>query len=195
MDIRHIRYLVSAVDGGSLSSAAKQQFVTVQAVSKGISELEAEVGTPLLIRSNHGVKPTAVGQGFYNRARRILDSFNELEAFSDRVTTQHSRERLLLSFCAPPFEGGDVAMKRLADIVGAKLGIEIDILIAPGKTSLEALRSGTVDALCMIGSYSAPDTDCIAIGSLPTGVGMTKGHPLARRKTLSLADVAPYPII
>ena len=92
-----------AVDGGSLSSAAKQQFVTVQAVPKGISELEAEVGTPLLIRSNHGVKPTAVGQGFYNRARRILDSFNEPEAFSDRVTTQHSRERLLLSFCAPPF--------------------------------------------------------------------------------------------
>lgn len=195
MDIRHIRYLVSAVDGGSLSSAAKQQFVTVQAVSKGISELEAEVGTPLLIRSNHGVKPTAVGQGFYNRARRILDSFNELEAFSDRVTTQHSRERLLLSFCAPPFEGGDVAMKRLADIVGAKLGIEIEILIAPGKTSLESLRAGTVDALCMIGSYSAPDTDCISIGSLPTGVGMTKDHPLARRKTLRLADISPYPII
>lgn len=195
MDIRQIRYLVAAVEGGSLSSAAKQQFVTVQAVSKGISELENEVGTPLLIRGNHGVKPTAIGQGFFDRARKTLESFQELQGFSERVPARNSANHLLVAFCAPPFEGGDDAMRRLSALLGARLGIEIEILIAPGKTSLAALRSHAVDAVCMIGEYAAPDTDCVSIGSLPTGVGMTATHPLASKKTVRLADLEPYPVM
>ena len=194
MDIRQLRYLVAAVEGGSLSSAAKKQFVTVQAVSKGISELENEVGTPLLIRGNHGVKPTAIGQGFYNRARKTLDSFHELQEFAEHVPARNSAKHLLVAFCAPPFEGGDKAMRKLATLIGARLDLDIEILIAPGKTSLAALRSHALDAVCMIGDYSAPDTDCVSIGSLPTGVGMTKGHPLARKKTVKLAELEPYPV-
>ena len=86
-------------------------------------------------------------------------------------------------------------MRRLSALLGARLGIEIEILIAPGKTSLVALRSHAVDAVCMIGEYSAPDTDCISIGSLPTGVGMTATHPLASKKTVRLADLEPYPVM
>ena len=195
MDIRQIRYLVAAVEGKSLSAAAKRHFVTVQAVSKGIAELEHEVGTPLLVRGNHGVKPTAIGLSFYQRAKKTLDSFCELEDFVERVPAAHSDKQLLIAFCAPPFEGGDKAMGRLAKLLGLRLGIKIDILIAPGSSALEALRSRSVDALCMIGEFSAPDTDCVSIGSLPTGIGMTASHPLARRRTVRLADLAPYPIL
>ena len=47
----------------------------------------------------------------------------------------------------------------------------------------------------MIGEFSAPDTDCVNIGNLPTGIGMTSDHPLAARQSVSLADLAPYPIL
>ena len=47
MDIRQIRYLVSAIEGGALSAAAKKQFVTVQAVSKAIFS-ERGLESPIL---------------------------------------------------------------------------------------------------------------------------------------------------
>ena len=47
----------------------------------------------------------------------------------------------------------------------------------------------------MIGEFSAPDTDCVNIGNLPTGIGMTSDHPLAARQSVRLADLAPCPIL
>ena len=195
MDIRQIRYLVAAVENGSLSAAAKQHYVTVQAVSKGISELEAEVGTPLLIRGNQGVKPTAIGEAFYQRARATLASFNDLQEFTQTVPSDHSDKNLVLAFCAPSFEGGERALGKLSSLIGGRLGLHIKMIVAPGEAALASLRAGALDAVCMIGEYSAPDTDCTVVGSLPTGAGMTRRHPLAKHKSVRLADLEPYPVL
>mgnify|MGYP003375116275 CR=1 FL=1 len=44
MNISQLEYLVSAIHLGSYSRAAKEQFVTPQAVSKAIRTLESELG-------------------------------------------------------------------------------------------------------------------------------------------------------
>lgn len=103
MDIRQIRYFVHAVEGKSLSAAAKRQFVTVQAVSKAISELEHELGIQLLTRGNHGVKPTAVGVAFYERARKTLTNFDELDDFTKHFPTSRDNEHMSIALCSPSF--------------------------------------------------------------------------------------------
>lgn len=69
MNIGQIRYFVAAFEEGSFSAAARKQFVTVQAVSKAVSDLEGELGKSLFIRGNRSARPTEFGTAFL-RSRR-----------------------------------------------------------------------------------------------------------------------------
>ena len=64
LNIKQIRYFAAVVEHGSLSAAAKGQYVTVQAVSKAIADLERELGQSLFVRESRGVHPTPFGKAF-----------------------------------------------------------------------------------------------------------------------------------
>ena len=130
MDIRQIRYFVHAIEGASLSSAAKRQFVTVQAVSKAISELETELGSQLLIRGNHGVRPTAIGYAFYQRASKVLEDFDNLVDFTQFFPVSKNKDRMLIALCSPYFNNADNFMSNLSGFIGKKLG---KVCVCPGK--------------------------------------------------------------
>ena len=82
MNIKQVRYFVAVFQSGSLSAAAKEQYVTVQAVSKAIADLERELKNELFVRESRGVHPTLFGKAFYVKAEPVLRSFDELEAFA-----------------------------------------------------------------------------------------------------------------
>lgn len=195
MDIRQIRYFVHAIEGASLSSAAKRQFVTVQAVSKAISELETELGSQLLIRGNHGVRSTAIGYAFYQRASKVLEDFDNLADFTQFFPVSKNKDRMLVALCSPYFNNADNFVSNLSGFIGKKLGIKVEIVIVPGCEAIEALRAGDFDTVCTLGEYSAPDLDSFKIGNLPTGICVSKTHPLTRKKFVSIEDMEPYPVI
>ena len=58
-DLMTLRLFVAAVDGGSLSAGARRFGISAAAASKRIAELEAHVGTQLLVRVKKGVTLTA----------------------------------------------------------------------------------------------------------------------------------------
>ena len=68
MELRQFKYFVAIVDCGSLSRAAQQLFIAQSALSKQMAELEAELGTQLLLRSRNGVAMTEAGKVFYEYA-------------------------------------------------------------------------------------------------------------------------------
>lgn len=72
MEIRQIRYLVTVIDCGSLSQAARQVHVAQSALSKQMSALEEELGVQLFHRSHNGVVASEAGKVFYEYAQGIL---------------------------------------------------------------------------------------------------------------------------
>ena len=89
MNINQVKYFVAAYEQGSISTAARTQNVTAQAVSKAIGDLEKECGEKLFNRTNHGmnphgVNPTAFGRAFYQKARVAAKAYTELELLSCR---------------------------------------------------------------------------------------------------------------
>lgn len=54
----------AAVQGGSIAAASRELYLSVQAVSQHIQNLEAELGTPLFVRSTAGVELTPEGERF-----------------------------------------------------------------------------------------------------------------------------------
>jgi DNA-binding transcriptional LysR family regulator len=74
-----IRLFLAALEEGSIARAAAREAIVPSAVSKRISEMEAELKVPLLDRSVKGVHPTPAGQALAHHARNLLQGMDRMQ--------------------------------------------------------------------------------------------------------------------
>jgi DNA-binding transcriptional LysR family regulator len=79
MDPRKLLYMVTAIEQGSFSKAAKKLSISQPALTKSMDRLESELGMQLLTRTPTGVVPTALGELVYSHARHIRDEIGLAE--------------------------------------------------------------------------------------------------------------------
>ena len=70
---------MAAVDGGSLSAAARALGTPLPTISRRVSELEAHLSAQLLVRTSRKLILTEAGEAFAAAARRLLDDLAEAE--------------------------------------------------------------------------------------------------------------------
>jgi DNA-binding transcriptional LysR family regulator len=80
-DVDQLAAFVAVVELGSFSKAANRLSVSKSIISRRIALLEEELGVRLLSRSTHYVTPTALGNAFNERARRILNDIDDTVGF------------------------------------------------------------------------------------------------------------------
>ena len=73
LDIESLRVLLAVLDHGGMTRAAERLNLGQSAVSRKIQRLEQRVGTPLLIRDGHELRPTREGRALLPDARRMVD--------------------------------------------------------------------------------------------------------------------------
>lgn len=78
LDPLSLRLFISVVEEGKIATAAEREHLATAAVSKRLSELESQLDTQLLIRSNKGITPTAAGIALLNLARSALNDFENI---------------------------------------------------------------------------------------------------------------------
>ncbi len=196
MNINQVKYFVSVYDLRSFSEAAKAQGVTVQAVSKAIGDLEREAATKLFERTSHGVVPTQAGTAFCEKARPARDAFSQLEDFvAGKCEPQQvaGSAAIRLELCAPNFDGNVNIREAFQMMVGDTTGLDVDFSLEYPSVAVSDLKSGACTALITIGRYERPDLKCTPVGTLPTGIVVTRDHPLANKEFVSLADLTAYP--
>ena len=69
----YLRYFIDVVTLGSMSAAAKKNFMTPQGISRSISALEADLGCELLRRDSNRVAPTRLGESLLGDARELVE--------------------------------------------------------------------------------------------------------------------------
>src|SRR3546814_12371439 len=85
MEIRQLRYFVAMAEAGSLAKASERLNISQPALSVHLANLEAELGTTLVTRSNRGVELTEDGKLLLDRAIVLLRYHRETErALKDR---------------------------------------------------------------------------------------------------------------
>ena len=72
MEIRSLEYFVQIADEGSITRTADKLGLAQPALTRRMQQLEAELGTPLLMRLPRGVRLTTAGRDFLEHARRII---------------------------------------------------------------------------------------------------------------------------
>ena len=200
MTLQQLSYVVALSEAGTFNKAAELLYISQPSLTSAIKELEKELGLILFNRTGRGTTLTADGSAFLPYARSVLTQFEGLlDVFGKQgkrkqkfaVSTQH------YSFAVKAFVqmtcGLDVAeyefalretrTKQVIDDVSAARS-EIGILYLSDfnrKVIEKMLSAGDVVFHHLI--------DCHAY------VYLWKGHPLARNRSISFEDLAPYPCL
>lgn len=72
-------FFVALANAGSLSAAAREQGVSVAAVSRHLAQMEARLGTALINRTTRRMSLTPEGEVYLDQARKIQGHIDDLE--------------------------------------------------------------------------------------------------------------------
>ena len=183
LDLKTLRLFVAVCDHRNIARAAEQEHIEPSAISKRIAQLEATLGTTLLVRARRGVQPTPAGLALIEHTRTVLFTMDRIEsdiaAFSGGLK---GHVRMLASASA-------IAETLLDDVAAfmrepANRGIKVDIEERFSQDLLRSVRDGSASiGICwnrteMEGIVQLPyRKDRLALAVHPD-------HELARRKTL-----------
>lgn len=78
MRMEQLKYLAEIAKTGTISGAAKNLYVSQQAVSSSMKQLEEELGVELLVRGTSGVTFTAIGHEVTEFAKQTMQQHNLL---------------------------------------------------------------------------------------------------------------------
>lgn len=79
MDIVTLKYFVQVYEDRCLTRSAQKLFISQQALSRQILNLETELGVTLFQRNSRGMSPTAMGDYLYAKTLGVIDSISVLE--------------------------------------------------------------------------------------------------------------------
>ncbi len=98
--LKALQYFLAAAQAGSLSGAARQQGVSLQAVAKLVGALEAQLGTTLFQRGSRGLKLTADGVQYAETCAPLLA---QLQAADEGLRQARQRPQGTLVVGGTPF--------------------------------------------------------------------------------------------
>jgi DNA-binding transcriptional LysR family regulator len=146
--------LVSAVEAGSLSAAARRLGAPLATISRKVSELEGHLGTRLLIRSSRRLTLTDAGRCYVAACKCILDDVGEAER---AAMGEYSVPKGDLTVTAPIVFGRLHILPVVTDFLEAYPEIDIRLTLAD---RLVNLLDDHVDLAVRIGEL--PDSSMMA---------------------------------
>lgn len=199
MNVEQLRYFLFTLDEGSFSGAARALSVTTQCVSKAVSNLERELGAPLIRRTGQGALPTSFGEALSHHARMAVRAFDDTAAFAreymrDAPPSTRGQDELHMVVCAPYFPHMGKVSEGIAALVCKHLGIRAHVSFCLCPECVSTLEHKVADVAIVIGEPDNPKLSLSYLGSVPCGVQVAAESPLARKKKLLLKDVLPYPV-
>jgi DNA-binding transcriptional LysR family regulator len=193
MELRHLEYFVAVAEEANFTRAAERVHISQSGVSAQIRKLERDLGTTLIDRSGRTAGLTAAGEAALEHARAALAS---VEAVRDAVDDVKGllRGRLVVGMVSAGTVPG--LFDALAAFHRAHPGVEIALVEDNSDRLIEGVRSGAMD-LALVGAAGTSPTglDALTIVSEPLVAAVAIGHPLARRRRVTLADIGAYPIV
>lgn len=192
VNLRQLRAFTVIADKGSFVAAAEILHLSQPALSQSIRQLEEQIGSPLFHRTTRSVRLTSLGLSFLPHVRHLLQQFEMMmEGVHDIVAKKRGQVTIA---CLP-----SVASRLMPRVVAAneKLypGLKVIIRDTHMRGVVAAVTSGEAD-LGIGGSVAdnvGLDSSIIARDEFHAVMPVTS--PLARRRTVRLADLADQPFV
>ncbi|MFD6994856.1 LysR family transcriptional regulator [Streptomyces mirabilis] len=195
LETRELRYFVAVAEELHFGRAAERLGMAQPPLSRAIQQLERRIGVCLLERNRRGVRLTGAGEVLLHEGRAALDATTAAARRTRRAggaDTPGGRNRLVLAVKAA---GSHELLQKLLDAYAAEPdAAEIEVLPCGMCEQEGILRDGRADVALMHAPFnSLAGFDSEELMTEEQVAILPAGHPLAARKTLSLADVSDVP--
>jgi LysR family hydrogen peroxide-inducible transcriptional activator len=187
MNLRDLRYLVALADHRHFGRAAEASFVSQPTLSTQIRKLEDELGVALVERAPRKVMLTPVGRDIAERARRIVAEADQLKEAARRARDPEAGSVRLGLF--PTL--GPYLLPHVVPRIRQRFP-KLELLLVEEKSDviLSRLREGRLDAGLLALPLHDDQLHAEFLFEEAFLLAVPEAHPLARRDSLSLGDLA-----
>jgi DNA-binding transcriptional LysR family regulator len=193
MELRHLRYFVAVAEAENVSRAALKLHVSQPGISRQIRDLEDEIGFALFERNAKSIKLTNAGKTFLTEARAVLQRADEAVKTARAIATG-ARGELHVGYAPSPTSRFLPPALRAfqAELPSARVKLH--------DCSTEEMIAGLREGKLQIAFMVRPTTGMMRgvhfeeIMRDAICVAVAPNHPLARRRSVSLKEVAQEPL-
>jgi DNA-binding transcriptional LysR family regulator len=187
MEIQHLRFFCALAGELHFTRTALLLNISQPTLSHQIKQLEDELGTRLMERTNRRVRLTEAGEVFLARATRILDQVDQ----ATRETTQVGQG-----------DAGSLVIGAVSTALSSYLPgvlrrfrresphLKIDIREMEPGDQVEALHRQKIDIGLLFLSIQDPAFASMLISRERLIVALSTGHPAASKEQVRLRDLA-----
>ena len=190
-DFDSLELFVAVCECRSITQAAELKNITASAISKRITRLEEFAGTPLLARTNLGVKPTNDGVRLLEHARNVL--YN-LELLERDMGGSPEKLRGLVLMVANRSANAALVPAAVASFLANPKHSNIDVQI--GEMTSHEVVSRVKGGVATLGVCWA-ETDMAGVEWTPSkhdhlSAVVPLSHPFAKRDRVAFAEMLDY---
>jgi LysR family transcriptional regulator, benzoate and cis,cis-muconate-responsive activator of ben and cat genes len=188
MELRHLRYFVAVAEEQNITRAAARLRVSQPPLSRQIRDLEDELGVELLHRGAHSIKLSDAGRLFLTEARAVLLRAEEALA-ALRVFANGGKGELHVGYA--PSLTVNLLPAALRSFQAECPGVRVHLHDLSTADLLSGVREGKLDLALMVRpqATAARGIRYVLLQSYPVCVAAHPTHPLARSRSIKLADV------
>jgi LysR family transcriptional regulator of abg operon len=191
MKLHQLRSLIAVAENGSIHEASRALHVTQPAVSKALSDLEAELGAPMFLRSAKGTQLTPYGQSLIRHARAIEQ---ELRHAHEDISTLLGIARGTVTVGVTPVTSAGPFAEALREFSRVYPQVTINVFELRPAQIQEGLADGSIDfgLVSRIGQPTDTRFHWETLYTIATTLGVRTGHPLRGRHSLRALTQAAW---
>jgi DNA-binding transcriptional LysR family regulator len=185
-ELKHLRYFIAVAEELNFSAAARREYVSQQALSRIIQQLEAELGVVLFERTTRSVSLTPAGAAMLAAARRSAAAADEAFEAARRAQRGEVTRPLRIELGSGVLETAAQISRRVRR---DHPQIALRHTAMGGTKGIDALLDSRLDAVLGLGSETPPSVRAQLIRLESLLIAVSAEHPLAARETVALAEL------
>ncbi len=192
MDIKEMEYFVAVCKYNSILKAAKSLFITQQALSKSMKNLESMLGVQLFYRGANFITLTEEGLYLYKKATVELERhYTFMNEVKEKFRTKETTIRLGVVPGALRTLGADILM----DFLELHKGVRVEIIESYDKICEQMIREKQLDIAISTRPIQMDGVIYSPVKSEKLLVIAHKEFPLPNKTRLSFEELKGIPIV
>jgi LysR family transcriptional regulator, benzoate and cis,cis-muconate-responsive activator of ben and cat genes len=176
----------------SFRRAAESLATDQSALSRRIRHLEDRIGYQLIRRTTHEVSLTVAGEIFYQRTR-LMSAEIIAAVQAARIGAEGKSGLIRIGYMS--FAAMEIMPAVISEYALRYPDVKMELLYARTEGQKIELSRNKLDVGFMLGPFSHPQFETRCLSSEPPVAILSTEHELAIRPTVTLAEIARYPMV
>lgn len=192
MDFRQLEVFRAVMESGSATAAAKLLQMSQPAVSRHLSQMEAELGLELFIRGGGRLRPTADAAALYDEA---LLAFESIERVLNLARRMRGGDSGVLRVAAPFAFGEALLPRAVAELARTRHHLRYAVEFGSYEAIATMVAKRQVDIGLLKQPLAHPGIATLPLLECGTVCVLPKGHRLARADAVSIDALSREPLV